>query len=625
MKSQTIFAPRGYCAPAYGSPAHWASASLRQHKITQHRFLGGDSKPSARAYAASFASVSPATPLEPDFHLEYELNQKFEGGFATNLIVSACVVLKLSFPHRIARPAAQAAVALLSLAVLMASGCAFRRAVVPNQISEAEPFSASGEIEAPNRWWTSFQDPSLDYQVNRALEENYTLAAAFYRLRAARALARREASDLLPDLDGIVDLTGLVSTGDDRASVAWGFGAAYQLDLWGQIESRVSAEYLRANATASDYHAVALTLSAEVARTWFSLIEAHAQLELLKEQIKTNRTGLTLQESRFGLGLIRSADVLRQRQLLESTLEQQVVAKARIELLEHQLAVLLGQTPQSASYLTGSRLPELPPLPFTGLPSDLLLRRPDVQAANFALQAANCDIASAISAQYPRINLTGSLLNTAENPQQLFQQWFFSIGSQLIAPLFDGGQRRAEVDRTAAVSWRLYNEYGQTMLTAFREVEDNLAAEKYQAERIKHLEAQVEYAGQASEQLRAQYLIGDAEYLDVLSAITGQQSLQRQLLSARLELVLIRVSLYLALAGDFDTTPQLGIERLPDAESRKLEASSEASDAKPQDQMPNDVDGPTKAGTRKKLDRTLLNSILEDLDFGEVQSNTQTQ
>ncbi len=321
-------------------------------------------------------------------------------------------------------------------------------------------------------------------------------------------------------------------------------------------------ERFRAEATCFDYQAFALTLSAEIARNWFSLIEANAQVELLDEQIKINRRGLEIQESRFGLGLIRSADVLRQRQLLESTLEQAVVAKARIEVLEHQLAVLLGEMPQIASFETGSELPEMPPLPNAGVPSELLNRRPDVLRDYYAFEAADRDLASAISAQYPRISLTGAVQNIAEKPETIFRDWFTSIGGQLIAPLLDGGQRRAEVERTSAVVVQRFNEYAQTMLIAFREVEDSLAREKYQLQRIERIEEQVKLAGQASDQLREQYLIGDAEYLDVLSASTTQQSLQRQLLSAQLELVLIRVSLYLALAGDFQPLPQ-DLEEFP--------------------------------------------------------------
>ena len=257
--------------------------------------------------------------------------------------------------------------------------------------------------------------------------------------------------------------------------------------------------------------------------------------------------------------------MLRQRQLVESTLEQVVIVTARIEVLEHQLAVLVGQPPQEASYVTGAELPDLPPLPATGLPSELLNRRPDVRRDYLAFMAADRDLASAITAQYPRLSLSGSVRNIADRPEALFRDWFVTIGGQLIAPLIDGGERRAEVDRTTAVVRQRFNEYGQTMLNAFREVEDSLALERYQRARIERLEKQVKLARQSSEQLREQYLIGDTDYLNVLSAITTQQRLQRETLSARLELLLIRIGLYLALAGDFDTCPQdpLGFQGVP--------------------------------------------------------------
>jgi NodT family efflux transporter outer membrane factor (OMF) lipoprotein len=424
------------------------------------------------------------------------------------------------------------------------------------------PFSSSGESDMPDRWWTAFGDPALNRQVQQALGGSFTLATALDRLHAARALARREASDLFPLVDGFIETDTALGRGPDRTSIAWGLDAAYQVDLWGRIQSRADAERLRADATLADYHAVALSLAAEVARTWFSLIEAHAQLQLLDEQVETNQRGLQAQELRFGRGFVRSADVLRQRQLVESTLEQVVVELARIEVLEHQLAVLLGQLPQTARFDPGAELPDLPPLPAAGLPSDLLSRRPDVRRDYLAFLAADRDLASAVSDQYPRINLTGSVVNAAESPETLFRDWFVSLGSQLIAPLLDGGRRRAEVDRTAAVVYQRFNEYGQTTLNAFREVEDSLARERYQIARIERLNAQVSLAQQAADQLVRQYLIGDAEYLDVLSSIQAQQSLQRETLSARLELILIRIGLYLALAVDFDTPP-LGVTGSP--------------------------------------------------------------
>ena len=191
------------------------------------------------------------------------------------------------------------------------------------------PFSASGQVVMPDRWWMEFNDPDLNYHVERALGTNFTLATSLQRLRAARALARREASDLFPDIDGIIDGNSTFGPGPDRGRTTWGLDASYQVDLWGEIQSRAEAERLRADATHADYHAVALSLAAEIARTWYSLIEAHAQHELIGQQIETNRKGLKGQELRFGIGLRRSPDVLRQQQLVESTLEQAVVARAR--------------------------------------------------------------------------------------------------------------------------------------------------------------------------------------------------------------------------------------------------------------------------------------------------------
>ena len=453
---------------------------------------------------------------------------------------------------------------LLWMLQLSGVGCAGKESAVSLPTQAPPPFSEAGTAPLRDFWWTTFDDPQLDQQVDIALRGNFDLEGALQRILQAQAVARREASDLLPDVDGIALAESSVRT-DSPNTARWvlGLDASYQVDLWGEIGSRVDAQWLRASATEADLNVVALTLSADVARTWFALIEANAQIELLDEQIKTNLTGLKLQEARFGLGQIRSADVLRQRQLVESTREQRVVVMSRIEVLEHLLAVLQGQPPQEASFSPGSQLPELPPLPETGLPSQLLNRRPDIRRDFLALWAADRDLASAVSAQYPRLNLAASFTTVAESPENLFREWVFSVAGQLIAPLIDGGQRRAEVDRNVATVRLRFTEFSQTVLIAYQEVENALARERYQLQRIENLETQAQLAHQASLQLREQYLIGETEYLDVLSSMQQEQSLQRNVLSARLELILNRIALYLALAGDFDPQQAYPLANIP--------------------------------------------------------------
>lgn len=445
-----------------------------------------------------------------------------------------------------------------ALLCMGSAGCAIRTVDRYSPPENTLPFTESGSAVMPDRWWVEFGDEALNFQIERALGENFDLAAALHRLRAARAFARREASDLFPDLDGVLGTDTTFGPGPTRKQFRWGLDASYQVDLWGQIESRVDAERFRAEATAADYSAVALTLAAEIARTWFSLIESHAQIDLLNQQLQSNRDGLRAQEESFK---VRGGgpDVLRQQQLVQSTLEQIIIVKSRIAILEHQLATLTGQLPQSASFDPGMTLPELPPAPYTGLPLELVQRRPDVRSDYLAFVAADRDLAAAVTAQYPRLNIGGALVNSATSSDNLLRDWFLSIGSQLIAPLFDGGERRAEVDRTSALVSQRFSEYRQSMLIAFQEVEDSLALEHFQIQRIERLNEQVELASQSTEQLRLGYFLDPdrVSFLDYLSATQSQQRLQREIFSARLDLILIRVGLYLALAGDFDTRPQL--------------------------------------------------------------------
>ncbi|MDZ7690355.1 MAG: efflux transporter outer membrane subunit [Balneolaceae bacterium] len=335
--------------------------------------------------------------------------------------------------------------------------------------------------------------------------------------------------------------------------IQFGLSSVYEVDLWGRIRSNIEAEEFRAAATLTDYQAAALSLSAQIVRTWYRLSEARSQLELIEQQIETNQKVLDLLENRLGTGQIQGVDIIRQRQLLQATIEQRTYAESNIQVLKHQLAVLQGRSPQAGIEAVPDSLPELPPLPDTGIPLELLQQRPDVQSSFNRLRAADQDLAAAISNQYPRISLFASLSSSSNNIDNLFRDWVYSFTSNLVAPLLYGGELSAEVDRVEAVKQQRLFEYGQTVLTAFQEVEDALILEKQQRESIESIQEQVKLARQAYEQLQLQYFNGTSNYLDVLTALDEVQQLQRDLLSAQLTLVEYRIGLYRALAGSFET------------------------------------------------------------------------
>lgn len=440
------------------------------------------------------------------------------------------------------------------MALLIFTSCRSHQEI-SSPIDVPESFSESGSKLVPDEWWRSFSDTQLNTVVDSALASNFTLLTAFERLRAAEAVVDRESSALFPSFEatGSAEVNRYSDRSQDSEQLQLGLSSSYEIDLWGRIGSTIDAEQFRAQATYFDYQTAALSLTAEIVRTWYRLADAQNQLALVNEQIDTNLTVLQLLTNRFEIGQIQSVDVLRQQQLVEATREQQTYAQARVQTLEHQLAVLLGQPPQNNIEYRPGDLPQLPPLPNAGVPTDLVQNRPDVRSAFASLMAADNDLAAAISNQFPRLTISASASTAAESAGGLFEDWAMSFAGNLLAPIFYGGELRAEVDRNEAVKNQRLYEYGQTILTAFQEVEDALILEKKQVESITSIERQLELANQAYRQLRVQYLNGSGNYLDVLTALDGIQQLRRDLLSARLTLVEYRISLYRALAGSFET------------------------------------------------------------------------
>jgi multidrug efflux system outer membrane protein len=193
----------------------------------------------------------------------------------------------------------------------------------------------------------------------------------------------------------------------------------------------------------------------------------------------------------------------------------------------------------------------LPGLPALGVPAELIQRRPDVVASWLRVQAADKNVAAAIAARYPRINLTAGLSSSAASPQGLLTSWATSLVSGLVAPLFDGGEGKADVKRSRAALAERVQGYAQTVLAALQEIEDPLVSEQKQREQLASLERQLELAREALARIEEAYAAGMRDYFEVLSATVSVQSLERQRLQMQLELIETRVALCRALSGSW--------------------------------------------------------------------------
>ncbi|MFW6132661.1 MAG: efflux transporter outer membrane subunit [Planctomycetota bacterium] len=451
---------------------------------------------------------------------------------------------------------------LVVLLAAMLPACTRRRADVAPPVAMPGQFADSGTGRAGRRWWTRFDDATLDALVRRALRDNFTLRTAWNRLDQARAVADKSAAPLLPAVDAAAGASRTVQRTSGAAAGAGGgattyttelspgVSAGYEVDLWHRVRSVHDAARLDADASAADLHAAAITLSAQVARTWFRLSEQHGQDAILREQLATNEAFLEVITARFRQGRVSAADVLQQRELVEEVRGLRAQVASRIDVLRHQLAILTGRAPGATAPDVPASLPELPPLPSTGIPAELIRRRPDVRAAELRIQAADQRLWAAIADQYPRLTLSADASTSTEKLRDLFDNWVASIAANMTAPLFDAGLRRAEVERTRAVLAERLNTYGQTVLDALGEVSDALSAERRQAEFEASLRERADLARLASERTRLQYIKGTGDFTRYLTSVLSYQQLQRALLQARRDLLLDRIDLYRALAGD---------------------------------------------------------------------------
>ena len=459
----------------------------------------------------------------------------------------------MSFSKNKAAKTASFLMLLGSLAFFL--GCSPRFSNVALPIETVAEFSTNGSSVVEDKWWLAFEDAQLNTLIDSALQSNFDLAATWQQFLAAKATVLGEAANKWPRVEATAQSAENFPINDFTGgeNIQLGLSASYEIDLWGRIRTAVQAEKFRAEASLFDYRTVAISLSAEIATTWYQLLAAKKQLQITENQIITNENIIKLIRSRFVGGQLRAVDIIRQVQLLESTREQHIIFTTNVRLLENQLAVLLGRQPQEALIFDKINLPELPELPQTGLPLELIRRRPDIQQSYAILLAADRDMASAVQSRYPRISVSARGQLRANNFGDLFENWAYSIAGNLLAPLFYGGQLRADVTRTEAVKQQRLYEYGQTTLVAFQEVEDGLVQDEMQQQRSDNIARQLELAEKSNEQLRVEFLNGFSPYLDVLLGLDQEQQLQRDYVSAQLRQILARIGLYRALAGGFET------------------------------------------------------------------------
>jgi NodT family efflux transporter outer membrane factor (OMF) lipoprotein len=416
-----------------------------------------------------------------------------------------------------------------------------------------------GDVLKRGSWWELYEDPQLNALAERVERANQNVRLAEARVRQAQAVLRQAQAERYPFVSGggAASRSRVVNNGPGTSSsFEGGVDASWEPDLWGRVRRTMEASEAGVQAAAADLESIRLAAIATLVQNYLALRVIDVQARLLDDTVAAFTRALQLTRNRYNAGVVSKADVIQAEVQVRSTEAQRVDLGVQRSQLEHAIAVLAGEPPAALALPPTVMVAILPQVP-SGVPSELLERRPDVARAERNVAAANARIGVAQAALYPSLNLSagaGLRSNTLANLLSA-PNVFWALGAVASQVLFDAGQRQAASDAARAAHEVEVAFYRQTVLTAFQEVEDQLAALRVLEEEAKLQAEAVAAARQSVEVVENQYKAGTASFLEVIVVRTIALNNERtavQILGRRL---VASAQLVLALGGGWEGLP----------------------------------------------------------------------
>jgi outer membrane protein, multidrug efflux system len=465
-------------------------------------------------------------------------------------------------------------VVLIVIAVIAAAigGCAVGPNYVKPDTKVAPHFEGARDgafspEDAQGRFWTQFGDPTLDRLMDEALAANHDLRIALGHLLEARAARRGATLDLLPTVTAAGGYTderlsaaeSLFSQPIDARYYDAGFDAFWELDLFGRVRRNVEAQTAQVEGAAASLRDAQVSVTAEVARTYFELRGEQTQLAVARRNVDNQRETLELTQARLDAGRATELDTSRAQSQLSTTLATIGPLEAAIARSIHRLAVLTGREPNALNGLLQPPrdLPALPQIAAVGDPAGLLRRRPDIRVAERELAASTALVGVAIGDLFPKVTFTGSFSYSATEVSSLGggPSRGYVVGPGISWAAFDLGRVKAQVEGSRARADVALAGYEQTVLRALEETENALVTHARTRDSLKEANDAAIASRTAARLARTRYEGGMVDFLEVLDAERTELAAEDRLAQSRTEAATSLIAVYKALGGGWETAP----------------------------------------------------------------------
>ena len=412
----------------------------------------------------------------------------------------------------------------------------------------------TGVLQTDRAWWKSFKNEELNRLIADALKNSFDVKEVRARLAQARAALKKEKASALPGLDYSVGgqrSATQVKKSHSRSAVSDGshswdtsFTGTWTPDIWGDDSAATASRQKTVEAVKQDFEFTQWELSARIAELWIDIIATRNKIEILQKQIEGSHRQLELLELRFANGKADALDLSQQREALAETRSQEPLLRRQEKIFHHTLMFLAGKTSPKDITIETAGLPDSFLSASPGIPSDLLENRPDIRAARQRLMSSLWDVEVARADLLPSLKLTASALFSSGTLDLLFHNWVTALTAAVTGPIFDGGFKRAEVERLKAVAQEQLNTYARTVADAIREVEDSLVSIRTQDDFIGLLEEELVFARLTLKDALVQYWNGKGSYLAYFVVLTRVERLERQLIGEKAAAIKERIRLY---------------------------------------------------------------------------------
>jgi NodT family efflux transporter outer membrane factor (OMF) lipoprotein len=438
----------------------------------------------------------------------------------------------------------------------------------PAQFKESNGWTVAQPQDATLRgkWWEIYNEPELNSLEDQLNIDNQNIQQAFENFMEARALVREVRSQYFPTASvggsytrtqpssNVGSATTTSSSGAKQTQVfSIPAGVSWEPDLWDKVRNAVRASQYNAQLSAADLENERLSEQASLAAYYFEIRGQDALQKILNETVEADRKALEVMRANYDTGVGDQISVVEAQTTLESAQSSALnlgIARAQYE---HAIATLIGKPASTFSIPVEPRTTAPPPIPI-GLPSQLLERRPDIAAAERSMAAANAQIGVAYAAYYPALTLSasGGMQSSALKNLLDWPSRFWSVGPSISETVYDGGLRRAEVNQYVAVYNANLAAYRQSVLTAFQQVEDSLAAVRILSQQILHQQEAVNSSQTFLKLETGRYNNGIDPYIDVVTAQTTLLNNQQTLNGLQVQQMTASVQLIEALGGGWD-------------------------------------------------------------------------